>query len=136
MKPETLARVVDDRILELPPSRKPARLFAVHLCDDGEVVLALLWSGYARELPMRLVPPVGAYAIALDTMGWSGPMDEGRPSRHPLRRRIHHTGVIFGDAEDVSIVRSEDAEPQVLRGAIGFVHDLLVACWLRRPASA
>ena len=44
--------------------------------------------------------------------------------------------MIFGDAEDVSILRSEDAEPQILRGAIGFVQDLLVACWRRRPPSA
>ena len=87
MKPETLARVVDDRILELPPSRKPARLFAVDVHADGELGLTLLWSGYARELPRYLRPPADAYAIALETTGWAGPMDEGRPSLHPLRRR-------------------------------------------------
>jgi hypothetical protein len=98
-------------------------------------VLTLLWSGYAREIPAHLVPPAGADAIALDSSAWASPMDEGRPSAHPLRRRVHHTAVILGDGEDVSIMRGADGHVEILRGAIGIVHDLLVACWRRRPTT-
>ena len=134
MDSEALARAVDDRIIELPPGPEPARLFAVHVGRDG-VRLALLWSGYARELPPTVVPPADADAIALDTAGWAAPMDGAGcwPSQHPQRRRIHHTAMVCGEMEDVSVLRCEGSPVEVLRGAIGVVAELLVGCWLRRP---
>jgi len=41
--------------------------------------------------------------------------------------------LISGDGgEDISVLRYEGEDPQVLRGAIGDVLDLMVACWSRR----
>jgi hypothetical protein len=134
MDAEALAWAVDDRINDLPPDRAPARLFAVEV-QGPDVRLTLLWSGFARELPPDVVPPAGSDAIAIESSGWAAPMDEGRPSRHPKRRRMHNTTVIFGDMDDVSVLRCEGSEPQVLRGVVGIVPDLLIACWLRRPVS-
>ena len=77
----------------------------------------------------------------LDTGGWAAPMEadgavETRPSRHPERRRIHHTTMIHDAGHDISVLRYEDDdEPLVLDGAVGFVHELLVASWARRPAA-
>ena len=88
-----------------------------------------------------MLSTAGASAIVLDTGGWAAPMeDDGsvatRPSRHPARRRIHHTTLIHGAGRDISILRYEDdEEPVVLDGAIGFVYELLVACWARRPVA-
>jgi hypothetical protein len=59
-----------------------------------------------------------------------------RPSRHPERRRIHHTAIVHGDTEDLSVLRYDgECEPVVLEGAVGLVHELLLACWQRRPAA-
>ena len=92
MNPESFARRVDDAILDQPPGREPARLFAANARGEDGVVLTLLWSGYTRELPAHLVPPASTRRrIALDSSAWASPMDEGRPSAHPLRRRVHHT---------------------------------------------
>jgi hypothetical protein len=33
------------------------------------------------------------------------------------------------------VLRCEGAEPQVLRGVVGIVPDLMLACWLRRPVA-
>jgi hypothetical protein len=135
MDAAALARVVDDRILDLPLISQPARLFAVEI-HDTDVSLTLLWTGYARELPPTIVPPVEADAIALESTGWAAPMGDGRrASRHPKRRRMHNTTVIFGETEDVSVLRCEGSEPQVLRGVVGLVPDLMWSCWLRRPVA-
>jgi hypothetical protein len=131
MELDALALAVDDRVESMAASDEPARLFGVRQ-DAADVVLVLLWSGAGRELPPTLRPPAGLCAIALETSGWAAPLDEGRPSLHPLRRRIHQTVLVYGDGDHVSVLRYEDGQPHVLRGAIGFVLDLLVACWKRR----
>lgn len=132
-----LALAVDGRLTTMPAGCDPARLFAVLVRDDGELRLLPLWSGVARELPAWVVPPLGATAIALDAGGWAAPLDDGlgagyRPSRHPQRRRVHHTCIVYGTGEEVSVLREGDGPPQVLTGATGRVLDLLVACWDRR----
>jgi hypothetical protein len=134
------ALAVDERVRSLPPGCDPARLFGVRMREDG-FVLVPFWSGIAREIPEWICPPRGVVAIALDTGGWAAPMeDDGsvaeRPSRHPERRRIHHTALVYGAAADVSVLLYEGAtEPMVLEGAVGFVADLLLECWARRPAA-
>jgi hypothetical protein len=139
--PISLARAVDDRVCALPPGCDPARLFAVRLRTDGDFVLVPFWSGVAREVPVWVCPPRGAAAIVLETGGWAAPLAEDadeqvRPSRHPERRRIHHTVMIHGDGVDVSVLRDDDApEPVVMEGAVGLVLDLLLECWQRRPAA-
>jgi hypothetical protein len=139
--PISLARAVDDRVCALPPGGDPARLFAVRLRTDGDFVLVPFWSGVAREVPGWVCPPRGAAAIVLETGGWAAPLAEDadeqvRPSRHPERRRIHHTVMIHGDGVDVSVLRDDDApEPVVMEGAVGLVLDLLLECWQRRPAA-
>ena len=139
--PVALALAVDTRLRALPPGCDPARLFALRLRAGDDFVLVPFWSGVAREIPDWCCPPRGASAIVLDTGGWAAPMeDDGsvatRPSRHPARRRIHHTALIHGAGSDISVLRYEDdEEPLVLEGAIGFVNELLVACWARRPAA-
>jgi len=139
--PVALALAVDARVCALPPGCDPARLFAVRLRDGGDFVLVPFWSGVAREIPDWICPPRGAAAIALDTGGWAAPMAadrtvEARPSRHPERRRVHHTVLIHGVGVDVSVLRDDDApEPMVLEGAVGLVLDLLLDCWARRPAA-
>jgi anti-sigma factor RsiW len=138
--PAALALAVDERVRSLPEGCDPARMFGVRLREDG-FVLVPFWSGVAREIPDWICPPNGVVAIALDTGGWAAPMDDDgsvriRPSRHPERRRIHHTALIHGSGEDISVLRyDDDAEPVVLEGAVGIVLDLLVACWSRRPAA-
>jgi hypothetical protein len=139
--PVALALAVDARVCALPPGCDPARLFAVRLRGGDEFVLVPFWSGVAREIPDWICPPRGAAAIALDTSGWAAPMApdcavETRPSRHPERRRVHHTVLIHGGGVDVSVLRDDDApEPMVLEGAVGLVLDLLLDCWARRPAA-
>jgi hypothetical protein len=144
--PRALALAVDERLRALPPGCDPARLFAVRLRADG-FVLVPFWSGVAREIPTWVFPPRGADALALETTGWAAPMEPdgsvaARPSRHPERRRIHHTTVLHGAGEDISVLRYEDEnedepadEPVILEDAIGVVPDLLRACWSRRPAA-
>ena len=129
---EAFARAVDDRVISMPAGCDPARLFGVRMRGDDFLLLPL-WSGYAREVPLDVVSLAGLRAIVLETTGWTSPMDEGRPSEHPLRKRVHQTVVISGLSDDISVLRYDDAEPQVLRGAIGFVLDLLVESWQRRP---
>jgi hypothetical protein len=139
--PVALALAVADRVSALPPGCDPARLFAVRLRGDDDFVLVPFWSGVAREIPDWVSPPRGAAAIVLDTGGWAAPMEPDgsaptRPSRHPERRRVHHTVLIHGAGADVSVVRGVgEAEPMVLEGAVGNVLDLLLECWARRPAA-
>jgi hypothetical protein len=45
---------------------------------------------------------------------------------------VHQTVIVGGDGEDVSVLRHDDGEPRLLRGAVGMVPDLLFACWARR----
>jgi hypothetical protein len=138
--PAAFALAVDERVRALPPGCDPARLFGVRMRPDG-FVLVPFWSGVAREIPDWVCPPRGVVAIALDTGGWAAPMeDDGsvtqRPSRHPERRRIHHTALVYGAYEDVSVLRYEgEAEPMMLEGAVGVVADLLRECWARRLAA-
>jgi hypothetical protein len=141
-EPRSCALAIDARVRALPPGLDPARLFGVRLRagSPDDFVLVPFWSGVAREIPAWLSPPRGVVAIALDTGGWAAPLDDivasGRPSRHPGRRRIHHTAIVYGDGRDISVLRyDEDDEPQVLDGAVGLVYELLVACWTRRPAA-
>jgi hypothetical protein len=139
LDPTEFALAVDERVRALPPGCDPARLFAARLRENG-FVLVPFWSGVAREIPDWVCPPRGASAIVLETGGWAAPMeDDGsvstRPSRHPERRRIHHTTVIHGAGADISVLRYEGTDdPLVLDGAVGFVYELLLACWARRPA--
>jgi hypothetical protein len=138
---ESLALAVDARVLALPEGVDPARLFGVRLRPRG-VMLVPLWSGVARELPPWLSPPTEVLAIALATRGWAAPLDDDggmtvRPSEHPERRRIHQTAIVTGDGDDISVLRYDDEiAPVILRGAVGAVHELLVACWARRPNAA
>src|SRR5262245_2004468 len=138
---ESLVRAVDARVLSLPEGADPARLFGVRLRPHG-VMLVPLWSGVARELPPWVSPPPDVLAIALATGGWAAPLDDDggmacRPSEHPERRRIHQTAMVTGDGHDISVMRYVDeVEPVILRGAVGLVHELLVACWSRRPNAA
>jgi hypothetical protein len=140
---DALARAVDERLLALPPGLDPARMFGLRCRPDG-FVLVPFWSGVAREIPARLVPPDGCDALALETTGWAAPLegevdDRGyvgagyvRPSQHPQRRRVHHTLLVYGAAgTDVSILRYGDDEPQVLRGGVGAVLDSVRECWAR-----
>ena len=137
--PVAFALAVDERVHSLPPGCDPARLFGVRLRDPG-FVLVPFWSGVAREIPDWICPPGGAAAIVLETEGWAAPMEadgsvSARPSRHPERRRIHHTVLVHGAGADVSVLHYDDeTEPVVLEGAVGVVPDLLAACWARRPA--
>ena len=135
---DAFALAVDEQVLLLPQTERPARLFGVRRNGDG-FALALLWAGAARELPRSLVPPPGLLALALDSGGWAAPMnDDGsvecRPSRHPERQRMHHTAIVTGDGIDVSVLRRGEEPPMVLRGAVGYVFELLVDCWDRRAA--
>jgi hypothetical protein len=137
LDPESLARAVDERVLELPPGRDPARLFGVRKRDE-RIVLVPFWSGVAREIPSWVCPPAGCVAIALETTGWAAPLDpdrelQTRPSRHPQRRRVHHTALVHGEGDDVSVLRVGD-EVTVLTGAVGVVAELMRDCWERRPA--
>ena len=145
---EMLARMVDELVRVPAADRVDARLYGVRLFDDdekedgdgdggGRVLLDELGRGEAREIPRRVRPPAGLAAIALTTTGWAAPTNEdgtcaGSPSRHPRRRRIHVTALIGGDGEDVSVLRYGDGEAQVVRGAIGVVHERLLRCWRRR----
>lgn len=135
-----LALEIDERARALPWGPDPARVFAVRLRPAG-VVLVPFWSGRARDLPPWITPPAGAVAIALESGGWAAPLPASgiagvRPSRHPRRRRVHHTCVVYGDGADVSVLRTGADPPQVLTGAVGSVLDRLVACWARRPEVA
>jgi hypothetical protein len=132
MDMDELALAVDERVLALPEGIDPARLFGVQVERDGAFDLLPLWSGVARELPPSVVPPGGLRAIALETGGWAAPMDEGRPSLHPLRRRVHNTTLVYGDGRDISALRYEDDPPLLLCGGVGIVPALLVGCWQRR----
>jgi hypothetical protein len=131
---EDLARAVDAKIQMCSRTPHPARLFAVWGDHDPDAItLTSMWAGAPRELPRRVAPPSRAIAIALEVGGWASPLGEGRPSIHPLRRRVHQTVLIYGDGDDISVLRYDDEEePHILRGAVGVVHELLVACWLRR----
>jgi hypothetical protein len=136
---EVLARLVDERIGALPEGLDPARLFGVRLRDEG-FVLVPFWSGVAREIPYALRPPDGCVAIALDTGGWSAPLDDCdimRPSEHPSRRRIHTTTLIHGDGEDVTVLTYDgDSNLQVMRGGVGVVPERMRAVWSRRRQPA
>jgi hypothetical protein len=141
-EPTSFALAIDARVRALPEGLDPARLFGVRLraAAPGDFVLVPFWSGVAREIPAWLCPPRDVVAIALDTSGWAAPLDaiaaHGRPSRHPQRRRIRHTAIVYGAGQDISVLRyDDDAEPRVLDGAVGVVYELLVACWARRPAA-
>jgi hypothetical protein len=138
---DAFALAVDARVLSLPEGCDPARLFGVRLRPQG-VMLVPLWSGVARDLPPWVVPPPDVAAIALATRGWAAPIEDdgsmlARPSEHPRRRRIHQTAMVTGEGDDVCVLRYDDEpEPVLLRGAVGVVHELLVACWARRPDAA
>ena len=136
---DALARAVDERVLELPDGCDPARCFGVRMRGNG-FVLVPFWSGVARELRHGLTPPDGCVAIALETSGWAAPLDEcdewRPPSRHPERRRIHATTLVYGDGDDITVMRTEDGLPELMRGGIGEVADRLQSCWAaRREAS-
>jgi len=130
---DALALVVDERVMQLPEGLDPARLFGVRKRGD-KVILVPFWSGVARELPRGLTPPDDCCAIALETGGWAAPMDDTavRASQHPARRRMHQTCVVYDDGIDVSVLRYGDEPPQVLRGGVGVVLELMLAIWARR----
>jgi hypothetical protein len=131
-----LAREVDERILQLPEGLDPARLFGVRR-RDGRVVLVPFWSGVARELPPETRPPDDCCAIAMESGGWSAPMDDIalRPSQHPARRRMHSTVLVYGGGIDVTVLRCDGGEPQVLRGGMGLVLERMQLCWARARAA-
>jgi hypothetical protein len=144
---EALALAVDELVRLPAADRATARLYGVRLDDgdsdgpDVQVRLEELAQGDARQLPLRVRPPAGLFAIALAATAWAAPMDDGvpvgwtriRPSRHPQRRRAHTTVLVGGeDCEEVSVLRYADGEPQVLRGGVGLVHERLIDCWSRR----
>lgn len=126
---------LDEHIRSIPGDPAPAELFAVRVIA-GEVSACYLWSGVARELPGSVVPPAGCVGIALSTSGWSAPMNEGRASLHPQRRRVRSLTLITGAGQDYTRLESEGEEPQFLSGAVGPVPDLLVGCWSRRLDAA
>jgi len=134
---DQLALAVDERVLALDPCPDPARLFGIRLRGDG-FSLVPFWSGAAREIPVWLAPPDGCVGIVLDSAGWAAPLDADgsvtlRPSQHPRRRRMHQTCVVHGDdGTDVTVLRQDGDPPQVMRGGIGFVLDLMRACWANR----
>jgi hypothetical protein len=146
---EALALSVD-ALVGLPAAeRSAARLYGVRLDrgdgPDVEVSLEVLGDGEARQLPLRVRPPAGLFAIALAATAWAAPMDDDlppgwariRPSRHPQRRRAHTTLLVGGeDDEEVSVLRYADGEPHVLRGGIGVVHERLMCCWKGRRKAA
>src|SRR5438128_2457786 len=133
---EALARAVDVRVLELPESCDPARLFGVRKRSD-DFVLVPFWSGVGREIPFGLTPPDGCCAIAFESGGWAAPVDDEvgitiRPSQHPQRRRVHQTTLVFGEGgADISVVRCDGEPPQVMTGGIGTIPELMRACWRR-----
>ena len=138
---DLLARAVHARIAEFPPGQDAARCFGIRLHDhDPGFVLVPFWSGVARDLPMRLAPPDGCWGIALDSGGWAAPLDDDatlRPSRHPARRRMHQTAIVYGaDGTDIAVLEIEGEDPQVLRGAVGVVPELMRAVWSRRRRPA
>ena len=133
---DALALAVDARVQHLGEGCDPARLFGVRLRGD-DFMLVPFWSGVAREIHYGLNPPDDCVAIALDTSGWAAPMNDdgtvdGRPSQHPLRRRIRHTALVYGAGVDVSVLTYEGEEPQVLRDGVGVVVERMRACWARR----
>jgi hypothetical protein len=133
---DALARAVDERVLALPDGMDPARLFGIRTKADGGFALVPFWSGVARGLPYGLAPPDGCDAIALDTGGWAAPMDDmagvQRPSQHPEARRMHQTTLVYGAGVDVTVLRYPGEAPQVIRGGVGVVLELMQACWARR----
>ena len=146
---EMLATMVDDLVHVPGADRLAARLYGVRIFggsgggsggEGGRILLDELARGYAREIPRRVRPPAGLAAIALTTTGWGAPLEDdgtvaaesGRPSLHPQRRRIHVTALVAGQGEDCSVIRFGDDDPVVVRGAIGYVHELLLRCWSRR----
>jgi hypothetical protein len=146
---EALALAVDELVRLPAADRTTARLYGVRVDDgdgpDVQVRLEELAQGDARQLPLRVRPPAGLFAIALAATAWAAPMDDDvpvgwtriRPSRHPQRRRAHTTVLVGGeDAEEVSVLRYADGEPQVLRGGVGLVHERLLHCWARRARTA
>jgi hypothetical protein len=145
---EALALAVDELVRLPAADRATARLYGVRVDDgdgpDVEVRLEELAQGDARQLPLRVRPPAGLFAIALAATAWAAPMDDDvpvgwtriRPSRHPQRRRAHTTVLVGGDGEEVSVLRYADGEPQVLRGGVGLVHERLINCWARRARAA
>jgi hypothetical protein len=135
-----LARAVDERVLELPLGCDPARCFGVRLRGDS-FVLVPFWSGVAREMRVGTTPPDDCVAIALETSGWAAPLDEcdelRPPSLHPQRRRVHATTLVYGDGDDITVMRTEDGPAELMRGGVGVVAELLRACWsARREAEA
>lgn len=138
MDGEALVRAVEDQGRVPKSDRVPARLYGVTAGGDaGPVRLVELARGHAREIPGRVDPPAGLAGIALISTGWAAPMEADgtvstRPSRHPARRHVQITVLITGDGEDISLLRCEGDEPEVLRGGVGVVHERLLQCWRRR----
>ena len=132
---DELARAVDERLLELPVGCDPARCFGVRLRANG-FVLVPFWSGVARDMRYGLTPPDSCVAIALETAGWAAPLDECDelmpPSVHPHRSRIHATTLVYGAGDDITVMRTEDGPPELMRGGVGVVAQLLRACWAAR----
>jgi hypothetical protein len=139
-----LALAVDD-VVRLPAAdRATARLYGVRIDGEGpdvRVGLEVLAKGEARQIPLRVRPPAGLFAIALAATAWAAPMEENvpigwarlRPSQHPQRRRVHTTVLVGGeDGEAVSVLRYADGEPLVLRDGVGVIHERLLHCWARR----
>lgn len=138
MDQETLLRAVEEQAGVGRVERLPARLYGVLTGDDdGPVRLLELARGHARELPLRVDPPGGLAGLALISSAWAAPFDAAgtvtRPSRHPARRHVHITVLLTGDGDDISLLRCDGAEPEVLRDGVGIVHERLLQCWRRRP---
>jgi hypothetical protein len=141
---EALALAVDALVHVPAADRCAACLYGVRIEGEGadvKVTLEELAYGEARQIPLRVRPPAGLFAIALAATAWAAPMEDDlppgwasiRPSQHPQRRRAHTTVLIGGeDGEEVSVLRYAGGEPKVLRGGVGLVHERLIGCWNRR----
>ncbi len=110
----------------------PARLYGIGAghtwtqVDEGEP--------YEIVDLFTVLPGEDFVAVALVTEGWAGPLDGGRPSRHPRRHRVRTVVAVGRDGAHVSVLRRRGATAEIVEGGQGALMDRLLAIWPRLAA--
>jgi hypothetical protein len=110
----------------------PARLYGIEpghtwtQVDEGEP--------YDIVELFTLLPGEEFVALALVCEGWAGPLDGGRPSRHPRRQRVRTVVAVGRDGDRISVVRWRGGDAEVVEGGQGALMERLLAVWPRLVA--